>query len=239
MNIRKRNLSYKKNELIIGDDAVFHIVDGQHRIAGLKMFKKKSYEVPVTILENLNENQEAAQFLVINSSQKAVDPQLQLRVIYKSDTYGINKLLNEVKKVIPWQAWKLKALKIAIALEKEGSSPWYDLIKIPNEEIGSGEWKPLREGSFLDSLRAVCSGGNPIEYLDDDKKIMALIEYWKSIKKIYPEAFNNKTGIDYLLTKGIGAGVFNTFFPNAYTLLLSGVVKDFDEVLIPIKKVFL
>ena len=236
MNVRKKTLKFKNNKLLIGDDAVFYIVDGQHRLEGLRQYKKNGYEVPVTILENLENYQEAAQFLIINSTQKRVDPQLQLRVLFKTDELGLNKLIKEIKEVLPLNAWKLKALKIVVGLEKAGSSPWFDLVKLPNESVGSNEWKPIKEGSFLDSLRSVCSNESSLENLDDDKKIRYLIQYWNSIKKMYPEAFDKKTGDDYLICRGLGAGVFNTFFPIAFMLLQVGVVKDFDELSYKIKR---
>ncbi len=172
----------------------------------------------------------------INSTQKRVDPQLQLRVIYSNEE-GIRKLIDEIKEVIPWQSWKLKALKIAMKLENDGNSPWHTLIKLPNEEKIPGSWKLLNEGTFIDSLRFVSSDGNPLEYLEDDLKIKYMIAYWNAIKKLYPDSFDKEKANRYILTTTSGVGILNALFPIATTLSII-LRKDFGEVLKPLQKKF-
>lgn len=236
LSVRKSNsepLKYKDNKLIIGDDAVIHLVDGQHRIYGIKEHKDMGYEIPVTIIYGMNSHQEAAQFLVINSTQKKVDPSLQLRVLFNAKEELLSKFIEEVKNVIPWQAWKIEALRIGMELEKNSESPWYNNVEIPNDS--SEEWKPIKEGSFIDSLRYLASEENPIASLDPDTKIRYLINYWKTIKKLWPRAFEKYHIGDYALVAPLGAGIFNTLFPSVIALK-QAQDRDLEEILTTISE---
>lgn len=240
LSSRKKNtepLKYKDNNLIIGDDAVLYAVDGQHRLFGAKQLKDNSYELPVTIVNGLDEHQEAAQFLVINSTQKKVEPSLQLRVLFYADKKLMETLIEEIKNVIPWQSWKLAALKIAIelTLENDPDNPWYKLVKQPNDP--SDDWKPIKEGSFVDSFRRMTSEDNPVSEMESDKKVAHLKEYWNVIRKLWSRPFDQKEMSDYILVAPFGAGVFNTLFPSA--MALKSVTKQsLEELLTPIANTY-
>jgi len=232
---KTKPLSFKEGNLIIGDDAVLYVVDGQHRVWGIKDHKDLKYEVPTTIVYGMDQHQEAAQFLVINSTQKKVDPSLQLRVLYYAEQKLMERLINEIKNVIPWQSWKLEALRIAIALENDPENPWYKKVQVPNEE--SRDWKPIKEGSFVDSFRYLSSEQNPIAKMSMEKKVRYLREYWNVIRKLWSKAFEEDKTYDYLLVSPFGAGVFHTLFPSVMTLR-SVDGSNFEDLLQPVAKSF-
>ncbi len=234
LSIRKNSISpltFEDGKLIIGDDATLYVVDGQHRVWGVKDHKIDNYEVPVTIINGLNQHQEAAQFLVINSSQKKVDPSLQLRVLYYSEQKLMENLIDEIKNVIPWKAWKLEALRIAIALENDPENPWYKKVKVPNEKTTEG--KPIKEGSFVDTFRYMCGEDNPISSMGIDYKIAQLKDYWNTIRKLWSKAFQDDYVHDYVIVAPFGAGVFNTLFPSALTLK-EVMYYSFEKILQPV-----
>jgi DGQHR domain-containing protein len=237
LSVRKRPttepLKFKDCKLIVGDDTTLYVVDGQHRIWGIQKHKDLKYEVPTTIIYGLDEHQEAAQFLVINSTQKKVDPSLQLRVLFYAEEKLMEVLINEIKNVIPWQSWKLEALKIAIDLENDPENPWYKKVKQPNDP--SDEWKPIKEGSFVDSFRHMTSEDNPISQISMDEKRRYLKDYWNTIRKIWNKAFEEEHVYDYILFAPFGAGVFNTLFPSVLTLKKVTNL-SFEELLKPISK---
>jgi DGQHR domain-containing protein len=224
---------FDDGQLIVGDDATFFVVDGQHRVWGMKELKEKNYEVPTTIIYGLNEHQEAAQFLVINSTQKKVDPSLQLRVLFYAQEKLMMNLIKEIKNVIPWQSWKLEALKVAIQLENDPETPWYKKVKQPNDS--SSEFKPIKEGSFVDSFRHMCSENSPISQISMDIKAKLLKKYWCNIKELWPEAFEEAHLSDYILVAPFGAGVFNTLFPSMLTLN-TAIDVSLEDLLRPISK---
>jgi len=236
LSARKSNtepIKFNKGQLIVGDDARLFVVDGQHRVYGMKEHKDRNYEIPTTIVYGLNEHQEAAQFLVINSTQKKVDPSLQLRVLFYAQEKLMMNLIKEIKNVIPWQSWKLEALKIAIELENDPENPWYKRVKQPNDP--SSEWKPIKEGSFVDSFRHMCSENSPISQVPMDMKAKYLRKYWNTIKELWTKPFEEEHLSDYILVAPFGAGVLNTLFPSILTLN-TAIDTSFEDLLKPISK---
>jgi DGQHR domain-containing protein len=63
----------------------FSVVDGQHRIEGLKMAAEKrpetlDFEVPVNIAVNLPKIAQMCHFLIVNTTQKSVDRAVEQRI---------------------------------------------------------------------------------------------------------------------------------------------------------------
>lgn len=87
----------------------FSIIDGQHRIQGIKRFREmtkemKDFELPVIIYLNANQNVAANIFVTINSNQRTVDSSLiyQLFGIMYEDKkiYTVQSFANEVTQIL-------------------------------------------------------------------------------------------------------------------------------------------
>lgn len=196
------------SELTIPDRAILYVVDGQHRIEGLKESElKEGYEIPVIIICELGIVQEAAQFLTINSKQMMVRPDLQLRVLFSIDPANTNRLID----ILHVDKWKLGAQLLAIALNDRNESPWRNLIRRPNETLGG--WKPMREAGFVDTLRPMTDASGPMSRVATQDKETFLLEYWEAVRGLYPDAFRQDTGKRYHVCKTIGAGSFHSLAP--------------------------
>ena len=106
------------------------IIDGQHRIAGIKEAISKSDEIkqlqlPVAIYQDLETSACADIFLSINTEQKTVPRSL----VY--DLYGVAS----DTMIDPAAA---RARDIGIFLNEEENSPYYDNIKLPGAKIRRG-----------------------------------------------------------------------------------------------------
>lgn len=229
---RVETIRYNDTDSIItiDDDAVFHVVDGQHRLRGLERSKIKKYEIPITIIEGLNIAQEAGQFLTINTKQKKVRPDLQLRILYHQDRTNTRKLID----ILGIENWKVEALTLCIALNDKNESPWRNLILRPGEKR-EGQWKPITEANFVDTLKFFSSRESSIKHIPLEEKEKFLIKYWNEIRKIYEKAFTESDGPYYSLARALGAGVFNSLAPAIYNI---GVARGYDlsSVLEPLKK---
>src|SRR2546428_2299545 len=208
-------------QLIIHDNAAFHVVDGQHRLTALQKTKVSNYEIPVTIVQGLDIAQEAGQFLTINTKQKRVRPDLQLRILYNQDRKNTRRLID----ILGVENWKLEALTLCIALNDKNESPWRNMILRPGEKR-NGKWKPITEANFVDSLNFFCNRQSPIKTISIENKEAFLIQYWDEVRKIYPTGFTEVDGPDYTLARGLGAGIFNTMAPAIY-----GIVSAFEDEL--------
>jgi DGQHR domain-containing protein len=114
------------------------LIDGQHRVAGLRAAMEddpsiENLEIPVAIFENLNTTDCASIFLSINTQQKPVPSSL----VY--DLYGVAD-----ESVVDPAA--TRARDIAIALNEDEDSPYYEQIKLPGS--------PRRKGGIALSTAA-------------------------------------------------------------------------------------
>jgi DNA sulfur modification protein DndB len=112
------------------EDLCAQIIDGQHRVAGLREAIKTNasvgnLELPVAIYENLSTAECANIFLSINTEQKVVPRSLVF------DLYGVAS-----EAVIDPAA--VRARDIAILLNTSEESPYFENIKFPGAKIRKG-----------------------------------------------------------------------------------------------------
>lgn len=112
---KKYFVGYEDSKLqIIKDEKAFKILDGQHRIAGLKKAGLDNFEVVLSIFIGLEDVSQSKVFVTINTEQTKVDPSLALyQEIY-------DKLYTPRNMVV----------KIAEMFSVDKASPWSNIIKI-------------------------------------------------------------------------------------------------------------
>lgn len=124
-------LSRDKNTVAIPKvERAAQIIDGQHRVAGIKAAIAEdpslaSLELPVAFYEGLDSKACADIFLSINTEQKPVPRSL----VY--DLYGIAS-----EAVVDIAA--VRARDIAVALNETAESPYFELIKLPGSPRTKG-----------------------------------------------------------------------------------------------------
>jgi len=190
-------------------------VDGQHRIAGLVEASETypslgDYSLPVAIVNSLNLSQEAAQFLTINSTQRKVKADLELRVIYHRDKQQCQRLAT----ALGFEQWRIKALALTIELNDTVPSPWENGITRPGEKQRRG----INEGSFVDSLEPVCSQSRAIGRIETKDAFKFLQDFWAVVAEMYPTAWSEDEKRRFAVRKTLGIGVFHHVAAFAYEL---------------------
>ena len=224
INVRDpRDVKYENGELTIKRGAKLNIVDGQHRAKALSEAQSRgenlNYEIPVSVITNLERFQEAAQFLIINVKQKQVRTDLTLTVLHELEQQRTGDFVEKLKKALKVDAWQLAATTLAISMNDDRDSPWHDMIIRPNEERrqlkeAGRKWTPIRQASFVDSLRRFAEK----DYPDITSKVAFLKKYWRNIKNHYGEAFDIDTGKNYVLLNGAGVGPIHILASLVYSL---------------------
>jgi len=227
----------------INDEALpFYEVDGQHRIRGLieaykdskskssDEFKRiKSFPLPLTILEGLDRPTEAMQFVVINYTQKKVDPALVLRILHKRYRDKGAKLGYFLLKE---KLWRLSAVDICDELNSQPNSPWCDKIFAPGDDR---KGRVISEKHFISTLETVYP---KIPDHDDIKNFLPL--YWRAISSLWKECVGENS-VKYSLQRTNGTYVMHWLFPLAHcrSISLGGpTLKNFIEILKPINRKF-
>lgn len=164
------------------------VVDGQHRLEGLKMAAQKDsrvldFETPVNIAINLPHIAQMCHFLIVNTTQKSVDKAVEQRIIARltealdvEDIPSLPKwILNTVEK-----GEVDKALKYATYLNEAEDSPWKGKILMANDSSGD---TTINQRSFVKAIvKYVLTANNPLTIVKDfEKEKKIFLNYWKAV----------------------------------------------------------
>lgn len=152
---------------------VADIVDGQHRVLGLKLSgRARDFTLPVVFILDATEEEKALIFAIINGKQTKVPASL----IY--DLFGVSETRSPQK----------TAHEIVRSLNGDKDSPWFRRIKMLGKKT-EGSIESLSQGTFVKSLLPLISkepildmdlvkrGKEPNVYAD-----CVFNEYWRSDK---------------------------------------------------------
>jgi len=180
-------------EISVAEVGPFGVVDGQHRLEGLKMAAEKDhrvldFEVPVNIAINLPKIVQMCHFLIVNTTQKSVDKSVEQRIIARlSDALDVEDDLPSLPKWIFNTVEKGevdRALKYVDYLNETDGSPWLGKIKMANS---ASDETSVNQRSFVKAIvKYVLTANNPIATIikDLDKEQKIFLNYWKAIASI-------------------------------------------------------
>lgn len=167
----------------------FSVVDGQHRLEGLRMAAEKDprvldFEVPVNIAINLPKIVQMCHFLIVNTTQKSVDKSVEQRIIARlSDALDVEDLPSLPKWIfnIVEKGEVEKALKYVDYLNETEGSPWFGKIRMANAE---GDGGTINQKSFVKAIvKYVLTANNPLTIIKDfEKEKKIFLNYWKAIE---------------------------------------------------------
>lgn len=228
-----KNIDYDEKTHTISFDTdnigSFNVVDGQHRIAGLieavsKVPELRDFQIPVNIAINLDEISQMCHFLIVNSTQKAVDSAIVQQIHARLTNMIEFEKIPTLPKWIQRQVSKGEdrdALVITEYLNNDDDSPWKNKILMANAQT---KQFTIKQNSFVSSVKKyILSSNNPIMRTDDiSKRNKILKNYWKAISNILNE---NLVLDDSALFKTIGLDLFNQVSPAVFSQLFLN--KDF------------
>lgn len=181
------------NMLAINTETVgaFSVVDGQHRLEGLKLAASKDprvldFELPVNIATELPRVAQMCHFLIVNSTQKSVDKSVEQRIIARlTEAIDVEETPNLPKWILKTvQRGEVeKALKHVICLNETPGSPWQGKIRMANEE---GDGTTINQKSFVKAIvKYVLTANNPVTiYKDLEREKKIFLNYWKAIASL-------------------------------------------------------
>lgn len=191
----------EKNVIRIDPEKIgsFNVVDGQHRIRGLLLAAEKDptlddFEIPVNIAVNLDKISQMTHFLIVNTTQRAVDKAIEQQIVAR-----LTQMIEfEKTPVLPrWiqrqvdKGEDARALEIVSYLNDDPESPWVGKIRMANageEEAGDAT---INQKSFVVSLKkTVLTASNPIssgEQWTPDRQKKVIGNYWRAIRDLLVE----------------------------------------------------
>jgi DGQHR domain-containing protein len=183
-----------RNTISINTEIVcpLSVVDGQHRLEGLRMAAEKDprvlrFELPVNIATDLSKIAQMCHFLIVNSTQNSVDKSVEQRIIGRlSDALELEDvptlprwILNVVEK-----GEVEKAVKLADFLNEAEGSPWLGRIRMANDDDATSA--TINQRSFVKAIvKYVLTANNPISvYPDFDRQKRIFLNYWRAIANV-------------------------------------------------------
>ncbi len=183
------------NTIVIDTNSLqpFSVVDGQHRLEGLKIAAGRDsrvleFAVPVNIAVNLPKLHQMCHFLIVNTTQKSVDKAVAQRIVARlTEALDVEDLPSIPKWILRLvEKGELnKALKLVEYLNERNDSPWKGRVIMANDPNPSGDGT-IRQHSFVTAIvKYVLTANNPISALNDfDKEKRIFLNYWKTIAEI-------------------------------------------------------
>jgi DGQHR domain-containing protein len=178
-------------EINIDEVGPFNVVDGQHRVEGLKLAAVKDsrvleFEVSVNIAINLSEIAQMCHFLIVNTTQKSVEEGVAQRIRARlTKELGVTDMPNLPKWILNsvQKGEDDKALQYVDFLNNDKDSPWQDKIIMANVENSDGS---INQKSFVKAIKKyVLVANNPVYITqNEDKQHRIFLNYWKAITNI-------------------------------------------------------
>jgi DGQHR domain-containing protein len=209
-------------ELVLSPESLpFSIVDGQHRLEGLKEAREEDpklddYPVPVTVVNLPDVYTEMRQFYIINTRQKGVPTDLVQRHLYEmSEKMGKPKLLVlEGEKAV----LTAEAIPIVDIIRNDPNSPWYNKVQLPGEKKQPN--LIMKQRPFADSITNILKSRPSFRRENPKELAKILSDYWNALKEIFPEAFEDPA--DFTIQKTPGTYSLHMVFSQVYDLCEQG-----------------
>ncbi len=193
----------------------FSVVDGQHRLEGLRLAAEKNddvydFELPVNIAYNLPHIDQMCHFLIVNTTQKSVDKGIEQQII--SRLTKLNGL--ETRLTLPKWIQNIidrgdvdRALEFVKYLNETEGSPWQGKIRLgtqlktPKITINGHSFVKMIENHIMPE-------SHPLHHIDDpERERGAFLNYWKAISNL----LEPDDGAQTVLYKHIGTLLFSMF----------------------------
>lgn len=169
----------------------FSVVDGQHRLEGLRLAAERDdrvldFQVPVNIATGLSKLAQMCHFLIVNTTQRSVDKSVEQRIIARlSDALEVEDLPSLPKWIlnIVEKGEVEKAVKLVDFLNEAEGSPWLGKVQLANADV---ETATVNQKTFVKAIvKYVLTAANPLSVFKDfDKEKRIFLNYWKAIAKI-------------------------------------------------------
>jgi DGQHR domain-containing protein len=189
-----KNISFNSSnntiEIDIDEVGPFSVVDGQHRVEGLKMAAEKDprvleFQVAVNIAINLPQIAQMCHFLIVNTTQKSVEQGVEQRIKSRLTkallVEDVPLLPNWIMKTVE-KGEDEKALKYVDFLNSDTSSPWYNKIEMANLDNDEAS---VSQKTFVKAIKKyVLVANNPVTINAEDIQHKIFVNYWTAITKI-------------------------------------------------------
>ncbi len=217
------------------------VVDGQHRIEGLRMAIDKEpalldFTIAVTIASGLSEAEKMLQFVVVNTTQSPVDSGVAQHIVARfTKMKGVENLpylprwLNKSVE----KGDDEKAMDIAKFLNSDEKSPWRGRIRF-SDEGKKNTRHTIEQKTFVKLIKKdLLTSDHPLYYSDENKRRKILINFWTAVENIF---IDNSAGGDESANTVIFKSNGMIFFHHIFYQILEHLSRKSDYTIATIEK---
>lgn len=205
-------------EITIPDSALpLWIIDGQHRIEGLKAAiaedeKMARYPVIVSLFTLPKKYDEMFQFHIVNSRAKSVPTDLAQRHLFQmAGELGLPQLIEREGTKNALAAFVIPVID---NLATDPQSPWYQKIIMPDQPKKL-KGQLIRQRPFADSVQSIVKERSTLRR-DLTQLTSLLIDYWTALSELFPIAFSEPENYTIQGTPGLYS--LHYVFPDVYDI---------------------
>lgn len=189
----------------VGEVCPFSVVDGQHRIEGLRRaFEAEeslgNFQLPVTIATELDSTHQMYHFFVVNTTQVPVDSSLRQQITRRfTEMEGVEDLpytphwlRNQIA-----GGQDARAIRLLEFLDSDSESPLNGMVQFANEPIGRNK---IKQSSFVSVLKSeVLTASNPLSLQETDvqRQGRILLNYFKAIDGLFVDGRDRTKTVVY------------------------------------------
>lgn len=183
----------------------FSVVDGQHRIEGLRLSVKneadlENFQLPVTIATELDDTHQMYHFFIVNTTQVPVDTSLRQQITRRfTDMQGVDDLPytpHWLDKEVS-MGRDAKALRMIEFLNEDPNSPLYGRVQMANDPDGRNK---IKQSSIVTMLKnEVFTAANPLSVQETDpiRAARIMLNYFLTIDDMFVAGRNNIETVVY------------------------------------------
>ena len=228
----------------------FNVVDGQHRIEGLRdalrhQRELRNFQLPATIAVNLDDTHQMYHFYIVNTTQKPVDRDLAQQITSRfTRMHGVN----ELPYLSHWLQSQVdlgldeRALRIVESLNNDPASPLHGRIRMANDPDRRG--RRINQATLVNSIKEhILSGTNPLSSERDiDRITKVVINFFQAVSALFvaevdPEETVVWTGSGawffLLISKWIFSAVYasnpRSFTVDSLTVIIMDALGELDS----------
>lgn len=206
--------------LLLGEEAIAWLVDGQHRGGAVRMLHTQSridpeFPVPVKLMLGFDRLEEAKQFFYINSQAKNVPTDLTAELLQRMarQDEGEAEYLSERKN----KSSLLKGAAVYDAMVA-AKSPWLQRIRRPNEPLSKD--KSIAVSQFINSLVPLQAAPMPRD-LSPDEWARIIDAFWEAIGRLLPTPFDlTEQPGDWVLLKATGVNTMHRVLADCLPIMI-------------------
>lgn len=215
------------------------ILDGQHRVEGIKLANKYVFELMIVVMFDLTEEEKAYIFSTINSTQTKVDRSLIYELFELSESRSPYKTCHEIARV----------------MNSDPVSPFYKKLKMLGKK--GNETEVLSQGTFVSYLVKHISKNPQQDMIDikkgkilqddpnfilrkffindkDDIILKLMYNYFGAVKFVFEDEWYDSKSV---ISKTTGYGVLIKLFKDLYKkglnekrLTLDFFIEEFESI---------